>query len=377
MKPANAPSRTPIVAIRGGLPRTSRRLRENRRLTVGYLGGSITEGAGASSPAQTSWRAKVSRWFSDEYPQVAIREIAAGWGGTGSDLGAFRCAQALVPAHADLVFIEFAVNDGEKPDVALVQRSVEGIIRHLRRELPEVEFAMIYCTSRQLSAGYGPHACPAAIRAHEEVAAHYGVPSVDVGRTLWQKIAAGDITWEQALPDGTHPSDLGHAVYANTVQGALAELLRASAQTSPALPRPLAENPFENGTLIPAERLSPGPGWRLESGSMGGRASHSLSCAEPDQPLRIDFVGQAVGLTFLVARDSGDLLWSIDGESPRPLSTWDRYAAAFERVHYRVLATRLPSGPHRLELRVAPFKQTGSTGHWIRLGGLLVDQTLT
>ena len=51
MKPANAPSRTPIVAIRGGLPRTSRRLRENRRLTVGYLGGSITEGAGASSPS--------------------------------------------------------------------------------------------------------------------------------------------------------------------------------------------------------------------------------------------------------------------------------------------------------------------------------------
>ena len=88
------------------LDNTFYKLKHNLSLTVGYFGGSITEGAGASDASKTSWRAGVTDWFRVTYPDAVVREIQATIGGTGSDLGMYRCDADLLSKNPDLVFVE-------------------------------------------------------------------------------------------------------------------------------------------------------------------------------------------------------------------------------------------------------------------------------
>ena len=88
------------------LDNTLYKLKNNKELTIGFFGGSITEGAGASDASRTSWRGSVMRWFRERYPDHEIREIQAAIGGTGSSLGIFRCERDLLSKKPDLVFME-------------------------------------------------------------------------------------------------------------------------------------------------------------------------------------------------------------------------------------------------------------------------------
>src|SRR3569623_990170 len=110
--------------------RTVAKLANKKQLTIGYYGGSLMAGAGASNAAKTSWRARTTAWCKEHFPEAAITEVNAASGGTGADLGAFRCANDLLTKDPDLVFIEFAVNDGGTPALR-VKRSMEGDVRQI------------------------------------------------------------------------------------------------------------------------------------------------------------------------------------------------------------------------------------------------------
>src|SRR6202035_2996162 len=106
--------------------------------TIGYFGGSITAGAGASDASKTSWRALTTAWFKAHFPDAAITEVNAAIGGTGSDLGVFRCQDDLLSKHPDLVFVEFAVNDGGGAELR-IKRCMEGIVRQIWKANPNAD----------------------------------------------------------------------------------------------------------------------------------------------------------------------------------------------------------------------------------------------
>ena len=55
---------------------------------------------------------KTFKWFQDTFPQAKLTAVNAAIGGTGSDLGALRCAVDVIAQRPDLVFVEFNINDG-------------------------------------------------------------------------------------------------------------------------------------------------------------------------------------------------------------------------------------------------------------------------
>src|ERR1700753_1944032 len=73
-------------------------------IKIAYFGGSIT--------AQNGWRPKTLAYFQKTYPAAKFSEINAAIGGTGSDLGVFRIKQDVLDKKPDLMFVEFATNDG-------------------------------------------------------------------------------------------------------------------------------------------------------------------------------------------------------------------------------------------------------------------------
>src|SRR5438067_2039792 len=93
------------VDARGGLPNFFAKAEHpDGEIKVAYLGGSIT--------AQAGYRVKSLAHFRTMFPEAKFSEINAAIGGTGSDLGVFRVKQDVLDQHPDLMFVEFAVNDG-------------------------------------------------------------------------------------------------------------------------------------------------------------------------------------------------------------------------------------------------------------------------
>ncbi|THF80343.1 SGNH/GDSL hydrolase family protein [Cohnella fermenti] len=351
-------------------------------VVIGYFGGSITVGEGASDRETASWRALTTRWFRERFPGADIRERNAAIGGTGSDLGAFRCGEDLLDANPDLVFVEFAVNDAGT-DETRVERAMEGIVRQIRRRRPEAGIVLVYTAIRRWLEDKTKQV-PRSVRAHERIAKHYGLGSVDAGRAM-ALFAAGEAgRIELLLPDGTHPSDRGHRLYADSVgeyleQERMRYLCRAREDrgerqlpmpSAPLLPPALHRQPLE-GHLLDAWKVAQ-PGWRRDSRSLKGKYPHMLTANEPGTVLRFTFAGTALGIYWLVAEDSGDIEWSVDGSVPERASAWDRYATQFARAHYVLLCDRLDDAMHTCTLTILSERQPLSAGTWIRIGAFLI-----
>ncbi|MEM6886380.1 MAG: SGNH/GDSL hydrolase family protein, partial [Verrucomicrobiota bacterium] len=92
------------LALRGGLPHFFKKARSGKPVTVAYFGGSIT--------AHQGWRPISFKGLQEMFPESEMEMVNAAVGGTGSIVGVFRADDDLIPSKPDLVFIEFAVNDG-------------------------------------------------------------------------------------------------------------------------------------------------------------------------------------------------------------------------------------------------------------------------
>jgi lysophospholipase L1-like esterase len=353
------------------LGRTFEKLKKEKKLKIAYFGGSITAGAGASSAAKTSWRALTTAWFQAKYPEAKITELNAAIGGTGSDLGAFRCQRDLVDHSADLVFVEFAVNDGTRAEL-LIKRSMEGIVRQILTANPWAEIVFVYTTTKALAVAYERGEVPQAVTFHQAIARHYGVAEINVGRELVDAITRKEGTWESWTTDTVHPNDAGHARYQKTMEAFL-ESHRGDAPTPAlfSLPDPLTKDSFAGAHLDDATSVF-APGWIKEEKPLAGAYPHYLATDVPGSDLEHIFTGTTVGIYWLIAPDSGDIEWSIDGGEPKRLSSWDKYALKSSRAGYVILADDLPSAEHKLKIRVLPEKNPQSKGTWIRIGAFLV-----
>jgi lysophospholipase L1-like esterase len=352
------------------LGRTFEKLRKEKKLKIGYFGGSITAGAGASNAAKTSWRALTTAWFGRQFPEAKIAELNAAIGGTGSDLGAFRCQHDLVDHDPDLVFVEFAVNDGTRDELR-TKRSMEGIVRQILTANPWAEIVFVYTTSKALAEAYEEGRTPAAVEHHRAVARHYAIAEVNVGRDLVEAMERGEGSWETLTTDGVHPNDAGYAHYQKSIDAFL-ESHRSDAPTPAlfSLPDPLTKDPFAGAHLDDATALF-APGWKKEEKKLG-TLPHYLATDSPGSEFEHIFTGTTIGIYWMIAPDSGDIEWSVDGSEPKRLSSWDKYALKFTRPGYVILADDLSSGEHRLKIRVLSEKNPQSKGTWIRIGAFLV-----
>ena len=138
LNPLNAADDYPLkdaveFQARGGIPNFVAKLKEGKEVKIGYLSGSIT--------AQADWCVLSRKWFQSQYPKARIDEINAAIGGTGSSLGVFRVQHDVLEHKPDLMFVEFAVNDGGASPVQ-IKKSMEGIVRQTWTALPDCDICL-------------------------------------------------------------------------------------------------------------------------------------------------------------------------------------------------------------------------------------------
>ena len=138
--PASAAPKFEVVPLkasvqRGGLGNVLAKLDAGQNVTIAYFGGSITAAGG--------WRPKTLQWFKQTWPNAKITEINAAIGGTGSDLGVYRYQHDVLQYKPDLVFVEFAVNDGGAAPEQ-IWRAMEGIVRQTWKQDPATDICYVY-----------------------------------------------------------------------------------------------------------------------------------------------------------------------------------------------------------------------------------------
>jgi hypothetical protein len=351
---------------RGGLPNVAAKLKAGDPVRVAYLGGSIT--------AANGWRVKTLAWLQGRYPMAKLSEIHAAIGGTGSDLGVYRVGFDALRHKPDLLFVEFAVNDGGA-DPREIQRCMEGIVRQTWAADPATDICYVYTLTGGMVDELKGGKFPRAASAMEAVADRYAIPSIHFGVEVVKRVVADTLVFKAAKSptpeerkaygdrllfsdDNVHPLDAGHALYAEVFARHAPALLATGMAGAHALGKPLLADNYERAAMLPLEQAKPGAGWtRLDPAtdprakSFANRMPGLFRADQPGTRLAFRFRGTAVGIYDLLGPDCGQLLVSVDGEKPRVVPRIDGYCT-YHRIAFLRLASGLPEGEHTVSLEL-------------------------
>lgn len=110
------------VKVRDGIPHVREKLVAGKSVTVGFLGGSITQDS-----AEGAFAKRVPQWLEERFPGARVPSVNAGLGETDSEWGAKRLDRDVLEAKPDVVFVESAVNDGGRDSIADIERVVRKV----------------------------------------------------------------------------------------------------------------------------------------------------------------------------------------------------------------------------------------------------------
>ena len=362
---------------RQGIGNFLAKVRAGESVTVAYLGGSITE--------MNGWRNLTTAWLRETYPQAKVKEVAAAIGGTGSDLGVFRVGHDALDHKPDLLFVEFATNDGNAKAENIV-RQMEGIVRQTWRRNPKTDIVFVYTITVNSAKAYLAGEQPPAVVAMEQVAAHYGIPSVDFGPRVAADVKAGRLVMsmkevETAVPvetpdrdkaiaaelakegkvlfakDGVHPAMPGHGYYLESLKAAFGRLAKPKGVNhAKALAKPLRKDNLEHAKMVPITREMLTGDWSLseemnKNARFVGRMGPIWETKTPGAKLSFTFKGTTCRLYDLLGPDAGQVWVTVDGvrrETVQP--RFDSYCTYHRMANLWICEAK--EGVHTVEIEL-------------------------
>ena len=356
--------------LSGGSNRRVKRVLEKLRggedVTIAYLGGSITQGAGAVPIQEKCYARKSFEEINRRYAKNGqARYIKAGVGGTPSQLGMLRYDRDITRdggVSPDLVVIEFAVNDeGDETQGVCYESLVKKVLDQPRCPAVILLFS-VFANDWNLKDRLAP------------IGYRYELPMVDVLEAVspqftLPKDGGRVLSKRQYFYDVYHPSNLGHQIMADSL---LYMIDRLDHQQE--MPEPQSVPPFY-GTDYADVRLLDGKDAaacaQITPGSFTNRDTDLQSvpldaCAENtpqfpynwqkgpgDAPFVLEITCRSLHLIF---KDSGDPSFGraqvrIDDNPPRIL---DPREAGWTHCHATLLFNDPTPSRRRIELAMVP-----------------------
>ena len=358
------------VQFRGSLNNARAQFELGKKGRVAFIGGSITEMDG--------YRPMVCKWLKQRFPMTEFTFIDAGISSTCSTTGAFRVGQdVLAGGPVDLFFIEFAVNDDQDAHHTRAEciRGLEGILRHARQSNPKMDLVVTYFVNEGMLKTLQSGGTPLTIEAHEAVAKHYAVSTINLAREAAEEITAGTLTWKQY--GGVHPAPFGNAIGTRMIEELFSRAWTSpspSPATAHAMPAPLDPLNYSAGRFIApgAAKVKNGwtlgvPDWKALAGGKRPRFTSipMLSATEAGAEASLDFEGTAVGAYIVAGPDAGIAEASIDGGAFQKVDLFHGFSKGLHYPRTVLLGAELKPGKHTLTLRIAV--ETKSAGHAMRI----------
>ncbi|MHC1767714.1 MAG: SGNH/GDSL hydrolase family protein [Verrucomicrobiia bacterium] len=279
--------------------------------------------------------------------------------GTDSDLGVFRLKHDVLDDDPDLLFIEFAVNDAGRDD-------------------PRTNICFVYTLAGNMLETLKQEQLPRSMVAMEQVADHYGIPTINMGlevarlekarklifegdlpRTDAEKTALGDRM--VFSPDAVHPyPNTGHQIYLEAVVRSM-ETIRKFGQPGPhAMPAPFRADNWEHAKMVPLSAAKLSPGWqRLEPGKdslakrFGNRLPEVWKATKAGESISFRFRGTTAKVYDLLGPDGGQVIVKVGDTEPMVKPRFDAYCT-YHRLATLNVAESLPDAVHQVELTIHP-----------------------
>jgi lysophospholipase L1-like esterase len=351
------------IRAREGIGQVMSKIRAGQKVTVAYLGGSIT--------AANGWRPKTTAWLQKTFPNAKFEEIHAAIGGTGSDLGVFRVGHDALQYNPDLLFVEFAVNDGgAEPEK--IWCNMEGIVRQTWRKNPKTDIIFAYTIQRGMIDDVKKGNCPRSASAMELLADFYGIPSVNFEVPVVELLVQDKLVFQaDKQPDGSkiwftkdgcHPRDEGHEIYLELMAEAITQMKNSQPVDHQAkLGKTFVADNTEAAKMVPVNEKMLSGDWKAlpaddgQQKSFGKRMGQIWTATEPGSKLHFKFKGSMAKLYDLVGPNGGQVMITVDGKkSSKPVPRFDSYCT-YHRIATLSLASGVdPNQVHEVTVEIHP-----------------------
>jgi lysophospholipase L1-like esterase len=181
------------------------RARAGEDITIGFIGGSITMGSGASFPDKC-YAKLVFDWWVANFPKANFTFVNAGIGATTSQFACARVEDDLLSKKPDFVVIEFSVNDESTEKYA---ETYESLLRTILTS--ETAPGVLVLNMVQYNNGQN------AQNRHNTIAMAYDLPIISMKESIYNEILFGNLAASDISADNLHPNDKGHAYAAEIV----------------------------------------------------------------------------------------------------------------------------------------------------------------
>ena len=179
-----------------------KKAQSGEKVTVAYLGGSITEGISAG--AEGCYAKLTYDYFAQKFGTGDnVQYVNAGLSGTPSKLGILRLDRDVLAYEPDICFIEFAVNDGMEADY---QNAYESIVRTLLQK--NITPILLFSVTEN------DHSAQDYMK---QIGEFYHLPMISYCDALRYLFANNRMTWKDFSDDQSHPNTEGHKLVASMV----------------------------------------------------------------------------------------------------------------------------------------------------------------
>jgi hypothetical protein len=339
-------------------------------IRIAYFGGSIT--------AQPGWRPKTLAHFQKTFPKAKFSEINAAIGGTGSDLGVFRLGQDVLDRKPDLMFVEFATNDGGASPEQIF-RCMEGIVRQTWRALPLCDICFVYTLTEAHSPAMLDGKFQRSASAMEKIAGHYGIPSIHMAMEVAKLAKEGRVVWKAPLPktddekkalgdkfvfapDSVHPHvETGHELYLQAIVRSMEPITAASKSPGAhALPAPFIATNYEAAKLLPITEATLSKGFAHLDPVLDGfgrswanRMTTLHRGSQPGETITFKFKGTRAAIYDIVGPECGQVIVTLDSQLARIVPRFDSYCTG-HRLSALTIGSDLPDEVHTVKIEIHP-----------------------
>lgn len=226
------------------IKRAMAKAERGEEITVGFLGGSITQGCLSSVP-ETCYAYLVYEWWKKSFPKATVNYVNAGIGGTPSNFGVARVDDDLLRFKPDFSIVEFSVNDENNN---YYMETYEGLVRHILSDGSD--------TGLMLVSNVKYDDMSSAEDRHLVIGKYYDLPHVSMKHSVYTEVASGNIPIREISQDDLHPNDAGHELLAELIITMLekikAEMIPEDANRKilRSLKKPVTVNDFEHSVRL-------------------------------------------------------------------------------------------------------------------------------
>lgn len=302
-----------------------KRAQAGEKITIGTIGGSITQGTAASTTDER-YANRALQWWAKTFPKAQLDFVNAGIGATDSYIGVHRVDADLLSKKPDVVIVEFSVND---TDAALNLQTYDSLVRKILQAENHPAVILLFTTQEDGTSLQDTHM---------QIGSAYNLPMISYKNAVLPEIEAGKFTWKDISPDNIHPNSVGHGIigellwsYFNSVYAKLDQIDTSDLTfTAPPVTRDL----YAKGQLLDSKTLTPKTMQGFEQAEVSNQFPNDWTTKEGGE-LTFEVTGSNIGVLYYKTVDgkSGQYCVYVDDRLIQVLDGdftggWGNYAQA-------------------------------------------------